>query len=128
MKKRSNLLVADQFRRCKEGSTFLVTIGPVYKKASLSHDVRQFSKVFVRVSQTHHTQHALTFEVFLVRKARHGRRYLDFDIHQGIWTYVRDQNRWSRLKKMFPGADSPECWRGDPRVVTDIKVVHCEEG
>lgn len=124
----SNLAIVRQFERCKAGSTFFVMIGPVWKTHLPPQKTWRTDKIFVRVSRIAHTRHDLTFTVLLLRKDKPpAERYLNFDIGKGIWTYGKDENHWDYLQKKFPGKSVPECWRADPRVVADIKIVHCEK-
>ncbi|MDO8572862.1 MAG: hypothetical protein Q7S11_03810 [bacterium] len=102
----------EEFRNCTEGSTFLVTVGPVWKSNLLARDIQKPQKIILRVEKIFHTAYSLTFKVFFVRQGKkYGERYLNLDIMKNLWTYTKDEKMGYLV-------------RGDPRVVIDIKITH----
>jgi len=113
VQKISHRSTAERFRRCKPGSKFLITIGPVWRTNLPPYNEWKTEKIIVRVAGTLHTQQSLTFKVFFFRRGKRcGERYLDFDILKNLWTYTKDEKR-------------KHLTRGDPRIVIYIEIVHC---
>src|SRR3989344_6705300 len=106
MRKPSNRSVAQKFRQCGVGSEFLIVVGAVYKR-----NVPLPQTATVRVERTFHTEHDLTFEGSLDgKRVSPTKRFLNYDIRNGLWTYVKEEKRRIVL-------------RGEPRVVTHIEIV-----